>query len=83
VKVGKKYAVHILPANSYLSETLEGASTSIEYELLPAGFDQGAWAESIHNRRRGPCTEERYFDGLSLRDRWTESYSYKEYSYTE
>jgi hypothetical protein len=40
MKVCEEYAIHILPPDSELGETLQSASTRIEEELPSSGLDQ-------------------------------------------
>jgi hypothetical protein len=73
VKVREEQAIHILPPDSELRETLQSASTRIEEELASSGLDQDARPESIHGRGRTACTQESDLDLLSGGRGWGKS----------
>jgi hypothetical protein len=73
MKVCEEYAIHILPPDSELGETLQSASTRIEEELPSSGLDQDTRPESIHDRGRTACTQESDLDLLPGGIDWSKS----------
>jgi hypothetical protein len=73
MKVCEEYAIHILPPDSELGETLQSASTRIEEELPSSGLDQDTRPESIHDRGRTARTQESDLDLLPGGIGWSKS----------
>ncbi len=65
-KCVKKYASHFPVLDLHLGEPLEAATPRVEEDFLPAGFDEGAWSETIHDGRRTTRAQERHLNNLPL-----------------
>jgi hypothetical protein len=62
MQVRQEHALHVLPANARLLQTLQRSASGVEEQLLISGFDQDARPEAVHRRLGATGTQQRHLE---------------------